>query len=119
MKITGAMIDKVLIAGIIIAAIFVSYGGIKYLVLNGANPFISTHFKIDVGSCSLCTVGKNLTKANAFACIFVGVIVLFITQLSRVAMIAIIFWQNKEFKLGLISICVFGMLLCCAFANIL
>ncbi|HSX21052.1 MAG TPA: DUF1634 domain-containing protein [Gammaproteobacteria bacterium] len=110
MKLTELAIGKTLFIGVIIAAIFVTYGGIGYLLRDGTTILQSKEITVQPASYTLSGVVVALQQHNPQAYIVFGIILLFVIQLLRVAMASLIFLSNKEYINFAFSIFVFLVL---------
>lgn len=118
MKVDDALIGKTLFIGVIISSILVLGGGLGYLQKNGVHLLDEMHFKVQPQQITLHGCIKDLTSFEPLAYVMLGVILLFVTQLVRVAMTAVMFLHNKESILFAISSFVFISLLISIMLNL-
>ena len=92
---SSAIVSNVLLAGIIIAVIFMVTGLILYIL----NPTVMTN----VPAITLKALPRGLKNLNPLAYFSAGIFMVILTPVCRVISLIIIFFWNKEYRYFLIS----------------
>lgn len=117
MRITEILIGKMLLIGVLISGALVLFGLSKFLLQEGSKVVQMRHVGT-ISGFSMHQLTAKTARGSGLAYVEMGVIFLFITQLVRALLAAIIFLLSKQKVLFTISMFVFIALLGTILINI-